>query len=372
MLTSWRIFRIAGIDIKIDTSWIFIFGLITWALARHYFPAQYPNWPMGQYWLVGLIASLLLFSSVLAHELAHSMVARSRGEEVRSITLFLFGGVAEISKEPETPAREFVIALVGPVSSLIIAAFFFGLWRGMEGISEPVAALSRYLSIINGILALFNMIPGFPLDGGRVLRAIAWKATGDLKRATRIASVTGQVVAFLLIILGISQILRGLFFNGLWTALIGWFIHSAAVRGYRTVLMKESLKEVRAKDLMDTTFEVIGGSISVQELIEDHILKKKERSFLISESGELAGIVCLEDVKAVPPDKRTSTRVSEIMTPREKLEAVSPDDDGNEILAKLSSGKIHQVPVIEGGNIKGLVCRADILNFIHLRSDLGI
>lgn len=372
MRTSWRIFTISGIEIKIDTSWVFIFGLITWALARHYFPTQYPHWPNGQYWLVGLIASLLLFSSVLAHELAHSVVARSRGGEVRSITLFFFGGVAEISEEPETPAKEFIIALVGPLSSLIIAALFFGLWHSMQGINEPIAALARYLSIINGILALFNMIPGFPLDGGRVLRAIAWKATGDLKRATRIASVTGQAVAFLLIIFGISQILRGLFFNGLWTALIGWFIHSAAVRGYRTVLMKETLKDVRAKDLMDTAFETIDGFISVQELIEDHILKKKERSFLITDGGELAGIVCLEDAKAVPPNKRTDTKVREIMTPRDKLEAVSPEDDGNQILAKLSSGKIHQVPVIEEGNIKGLVCRADILDFIHLRSDMGV
>ncbi len=371
MSTSWRIFTIFGIEIRIDSSWVLIFGLVTLALARYYFPNQYPHWPPQQSWLIGLIASLLLFSSVLAHELTHSLVARSRGEEVRSITLFLFGGVAEISEEPETPAKEFIIALVGPLSSVLIAAFFFGVWHGMQGINEPIAAIARYLSIINGILALFNMVPGLPLDGGRVLRAIAWKWTGDIKRATRIASVAGQVIAFLLIFFGISQILRGLVFDGLWTALIGWFIHSAAVRGYQHTLMKETLKDVRAKDLMDTAFETIKGSISVQELIEEHILKKKERSFLITEAGELEGIVCLEDVKAVPPDKRAQTKVREIMTPRDKLEAVSPEADGNEILAKLASGKIHQVPVIEGKKIKGLVCRADILDFIHLRTELG-
>jgi Zn-dependent protease len=372
MSTSWRIFKIFGIEIKIDTSWLFIFGLITWALAGHYFPSQYPQWPHWHYWLVGLVTSLLLFSSVLAHELTHSVVARSRGEEVRSITLFLFGGVAEIAEEPETPAKEFIIALVGPVSSLIIAALFFGLWHGMRGINEPIAAMARYLSIINGILALFNMAPGFPLDGGRVLRAIAWKITGDLRRATRIASVSGQGLAFLLIVFGISQILRGFFFDGLWIALIGWFIHSAAVRGYRQVLMKEMLKDVRAKDLMDTAVETIDGSITVQALMEDHILKKKERSFLVTERGDLAGIVCLEDVKAVPLNERTNTKVREIMTPREKLEAVSPETDGNQILAKLASGKIHQVPVIQGGKIKGLVCRTDILEFIHLHSELGV
>ena len=370
MRTSWRIFSLFGIEIRIDSSWLLIFGLITWALGGHYFPSQYPHWPLWQYWLVGLITSLLLFSSVLAHEMTHSLVARSRGEEVRSITLFLFGGVAEISEEPETPAKEFVIALVGPISSIIIAALFFGLWYGIRGINEPIAAIARYLSIINAILALFNMVPGFPLDGGRVLRAIAWKATGNLKRATRIASVTGQAIAFLLIFFGFWQILRGLFFNGLWIALIGWFIHSAAVRGYRQVLMRETLKDVRAQDLMDAAFEAIDASISVQELMENHILKKKERSFLVTEGGKLAGIVCLEDVKAVSPQKRIDTKVREIMTPREKLEAVAPEADGNQVLAKLTNSRINQVPVVQGGEIKGLVCRTDILDFIHLRYDL--
>jgi Zn-dependent protease/CBS domain-containing protein len=371
MRASWRIFTIFGIEIRIDSSWLFIFALVTWALAKHYFPGQYPHWSPGYYWFVGLITSLLLFSSVLAHELTHSLVARSRGEEVRSITLFLFGGVAEISEEPGTPAKEFIIALVGPLSSVIIAALFFGVWHVMQGINEPIAASARYLSIINGILALFNMIPGFPLDGGRVLRAIVWKITGDAKQATRIASVTGQAIAFLLIFFGIWQILRGYFFDGLWTALIGWFIHSAAVRGYRQVLMRETLKNIRAQDLMDTAFETIEDTLTVQELIEEHILKKKARSFLITERGALAGIVCLEDVKAVAAEKRAATAVREIMTPRDDLAIVSPQADGNKILAKLASGKIHQVPVIEKGKIKGLVCRADILDYIHLRSDLG-
>ena len=372
MRTAWRIFKIFGIEIRIDSSWILIFGLITWALGGNYFPTQYPHWPLWQYWLVGIIASLLLFASVLAHELTHSLVARSRGEEVRSITLFLFGGVAEIAEEPETPAKEFAIALVGPLSSIIIASLFFGLWYVTQGINEPVAAIARYLAFINAILALFNMVPGFPLDGGRVLRSIVWRVTGNLKRATRIASVTGNVIAFLLIIFGIWQFFRGFFFNGLWIALIGWFIHSAAERGYRQVLMKETLKDVRAQDLMDTAFETIDASISVQELMEDHILKKKERSFLVTEGGVLAGIVCLEDVKAVPSAKRRDTEVREIMTPREQLKAVTPDADGNQVLAQLTSSGINQVPVVQGGEIKGLVCRTDILDFIHLRSDLGM
>jgi len=372
MRTSWRVFKIFGIDIRIDSSWIFIFGLITWALAGHYFPSQYPRWPHWQYWGVGIAASVLLFASVLAHELTHSLVAQSRGEEVRSITLFIFGGVAEIAHEPETAGKEFVIALVGPLSSLVIALIFFGIWIAVREASVPIAALTRYLALINILLALFNMIPGFPLDGGRVLRAIAWKITGNLKRATRIASISGQAVAFVLIVFGIFQILKGFFFNGLWMALIGWFIHSAATRGYREVIVKEMLKDVRVKDIMDTTFETVEGSISAQELMEDHILKKRERTFLVTEAGNLTGIVCLDDVKAIPSEKRRATQVKDIMTPSDRLETVSREDDGSEVLARLASGKINQVPVIEAGKIKGIVCRSNILDFLHLRTELGV
>ena len=372
MRSSWPIFRLFGIQIRIDSSWIFIFGLIIWALGGHYFPSQYPRWPHWQYWGVGVTASVLLFASVLAHELTHSLVARSKGEAVRSITLFIFGGVAEIAEEPETAAKEFIIALVGPLSSLIVALIFFGIWLGVRELSVPIAALARYLAVINILLAVFNMIPGFPLDGGRVLRAIAWKITGNLKRATRIASITGQAFAFVLIVFGIFQILTGFFINGLWIALIGWFIHSAATRGYREVLVKEVLKDVRIKDLMETTFETVEGSISVQELMEDYILKKRERTFLVTEAGNLEGIVCLEDVKAIPAEKRQDTTVREIMTPKDRLETVSLEDDGSKVLSRLASGKINQIPVIENGEIKGIVCRSNILDFLHLRSELGV
>ena len=372
MRTSWPVARIFGIEIRIDSSWVIIFGLVTWALAGHYFPRQYPGWQHWQYWLVGVTASVLLFGSVLAHELTHSLVARSQGEGVRSITLFIFGGVAEINEEPKTPWKEFIIAAVGPLSSLIIAFIFGVLWFLSRGVSVPIAALSRYLSMINVFLAIFNMVPGFPLDGGRVLRAIAWKATGNLRRATRIASISGQAVAFLLIFLGIWQILSGLFFNGLWIALIGWFIHSAAVRGYRQVLVKELLKDVRAEDLMSREFATVPGDLSVQALMDDHILKRRERAFLVTEEGRVSGIICLEDVKAVAPEERTQTQVRQVMTPRDRLTAVSPDDDGSQVLAKLSSGQVHQVPVVDNGTVKGIVCRSDILNFLHLRSELGV
>ena len=372
MRTSWSVGHLFGIDIRIDSSWVIIFAFVTWMLAGYYFPSQYANWPLWQYLLIGAMTSLLFFASVLIHELAHSLVALKQGEEVRSITLFILGGVAEIKDEPRKPSREFYMALVGPLSSLGIALVFLALWYWLRTISQPLAALCRYLALINLILGIFNLIPGFPMDGGRILRAVVWKITGNLRRATRVASVTGQAVAFLMIVFGIWQILRGFFFNGMWIALIGWFIHSAATRGYQQVLMKDMLKDLRAKDLMNRDFETVSTNLSVQELVEDYVLKKKERAFLVSDAGDLQGIVCLEDIKTVAPERRASTRVKDIMTPREKLDTVSPDDNGNEVLSKLSSRNVHQIPVMEEGEVQGILCRGDVLRFLHLRSELGV
>ncbi|MFQ6067027.1 MAG: site-2 protease family protein [bacterium] len=372
MRTSWSIGRVFGIDIRIDSSWVIIFAIVTWMLAGYYFPSQYANWPLWQYLLMGAITSLLFFASVLLHELAHSLVALKQGEEVRSITLFILGGVAEIADEPGKPSREFYMALVGPLSSLGMALAFLGLWYWLRNLSQPLAALFRYLALINLILGVFNLVPGFPMDGGRILRAAVWKITGNLRKATRVASITGQTIAFLMIIFGIWQILRGFFFNGMWIALIGWFIHSAAARGYQQVLMKEMLKDLRAKDLMNRDFETVSGDLSVQDLVENYVLKRRERAFLVSDAGKLQGIVCLEDIKGVARERRSSTKVEEIMTPRERLEIASPEDNGNEVLSKLSSRNIHQLPVIEEGKVRGILCRGDVLRFLHLRSELGV
>jgi predicted transcriptional regulator len=210
------------------------------------------------------------------------------------------------------------------------------------------------------------------MDGGRVLRAIIWKVTGNLKRSTRIASATGQAVAFLFIVFGIFQIFSRVFFSGLWMVFIGWFIHSAAARGYKQVVMKDMLKDISAKDLMNPEFETISRDLLLQELIEEHILKKRQRAFLVFDQGQLDGIICLDDVKVVPKEKWTTTRVGEIMTPREKLEIVFPEDDGESVLAKLSGKNVNQVPVVKGQKVMGILCRSDVLQFLQLRTELGI
>jgi len=371
MRHAWRVGRIFGIDINIDSSWLVIFVLFSWVLAGSYFPQNYPDWPQSLYWIMGIITSLLVFVSVLLHELAHSFVAIKQGEKVRGITLFILGGVAQITEEPKQPLKEFFMALVGPLSSLALGLVFFFLSFFLRGMSEPLYASAIYLGIINTVLAIFNLLPGFPMDGGRILRAILWKITGSLRKATRIASIAGQGFAFLFMFLGILQFLRGNF-SGLWFVFIGWFLHSAAVRGYKQVMVESMLKGVKAEDLMTKDFKTVRSDVYVQDLVDNYILKEKERVFLVSDDGAIKGIVCLEDVKVTPREKWSFTRVEEIMTPREKLESVSLDTDGNKILNSLNKKDIHQVPVMEGERVAGIICRTDILRFIQFRTELGV
>ena len=372
MKVSWRIARIFGIDICIDASWLVIFGLFTWIMASHYFPSGYPQWPRWQYWAVGALTSILFFASVLGHELAHSLVAVRQGEKVRRITLFILGGVAQISGEPKEASKEFFMALVGPLTSFAIAIVCSFLASILLPVSEPLAAMARYLSFINLLLGVFNLLPGFPMDGGRVLRAIIWKFTGNLKKATGIASVVGQGFAFLFIFIGFSMVFRGLLVNGIWIMMIGWFLLRAAGQGYHQVVVREMLRGVMAEDLMERDIPNIPSNLSIQELVDEYVLKHRDRAFIVADRGNIKGIVCLEDVKKIPKDEWASARVSEVMTPREELATVSPDDDGNEVLAVLGAKNVNQVPVVRDGKIKGIVCRTDILQFMQLRADLGI
>ncbi|MBW2057093.1 MAG: site-2 protease family protein [Deltaproteobacteria bacterium] len=372
MKVSWKIGSILGIDICVDASWLVIFGLLTWIMASYYFPGGYPDWPRWEYWAVGVLTSLLFFASVLAHELAHSLVAVKQGEKVRRITLFILGGVAQISEEPKEASKEFYMAVVGPLASFAIALVCYLLTFLLLPISEPLAATAKYLRFINILLGVFNLLPGFPMDGGRILRALIWKFTGDLKKATRIASSLGQGFAFVFIAMGFLMMFRGYFINGVWIMMIGWFLHSAAGQGYHQVIMREMLKDVRAEDLMVRQIETVPSDLSVERLVEDFILKGRERAFIVADKGKLQGIVCLEDVKKIPKDEWASTMVSQIMTPREKLVTASPRDDGNKVLARLTTRKVRQLPVVKDGKILGIVCRTDILHFMQLRSDLGI
>lgn len=370
MRSSWRLGRLFGIAVKIDSSWLVIFILFTWVLAGQYFPRLFPQEPRVLLWAVGLLTSLLLFASVLAHELMHSVVATRQGERVDNITLFLLGGVSQIADEPKRPGQEFVMAVVGPLSSLVLAALFFVLSLVLSAGSPLLAAAASYLALLNLGLGVFNLLPGFPMDGGRVLRSILWQTTGDLKKATRIASLTGQGFAFLLMVLGVFQILRGVF-GGLWFILLGWFLHSAAVRGYDQVVVKGMLEGLKAKDLMATDFASVEPDLTVQNLVDDHILKKKERVFLVTEGADLKGIVCLDDVKSTRREDWPGARVKDIMTPRDRLRTVAPDSNGAEVLQRLTERNVNQVPVMDGDKVAGVICRTDFLRTLQLRTELG-
>jgi Zn-dependent protease len=371
MKYSWRIGRIFGIEIKIDSSWLVIFALFSWFLAGSYFPASHPKWSFALRWGLGFLTSLLVFASVLVHELTHSLVAIKQGEEVKSIMLFILGGVAQISEEPKEPLKEFSMAVVGPLSSFFLAIIFLLVSLLTAGVSEPVKACAFFLFRTNLVLGAFNLLPGFPMDGGRVFRSIVWKVTGDLKKATRIASLVGDGIAYLMIFTGIFMFLRG-DFGGLWWVLIGWFLHNAAARGYSQVLIKSALAGLKARDLMNTEFESVPAGLPVQSLVDDYILKKKERVFLVTVGEDLKGIVCLEDVKTLPREDWPLSPVSGIMTPKDKLQSVSLDADGVQILASLASRDVHQVPVMDGDKVAGVICRSDILRVLQLKSELGV
>jgi len=372
MSNSWRLGKIFGIEIHIDASWFIIFILVTWTLAGQYFPSQNPTWSPPLNWSLGIIASILFFASVLAHELSHSLVAIQQGEKVRNITLFIFGGVAQIGAEPDTPRKEFLIALVGPLTSIAISIVSGMVWWLSREISTPVASIARYLSIINGMLAFFNLIPGFPLDGGRMVRSLIWGVSKNLKLATQVASFSGKVVAFLLILWGVKQIFSGLTLNGIWMIFIGWFLYTAAVSSYRHLLFKDALREVKVEDLMITNFETVPPHITIQQLVDDYLLRHRDRGFLVVENGLVQGIICLHDVKNTPRERWSTTTIKEIMIPKDQLEKVSPGDDASMALEKLSAKNIHQIPVVQENRVKGLLRRNDIINYLQFHTEVGV
>lgn len=382
-----RVARIFGINIHIDWSWIFIFILITWQLAIAVFPGFHPD--LAFFPLLGLsvAASLLFFASVLAHELAHSLMAKARGLPVRRITLFIFGGVSNIEREPPSPAAEFWITVVGPLTSFILGVLFLfaGLYplggavqnlpQALTGLG-PFYTLLFWLGSINILLAIFNLIPGFPLDGGRILRSIIWAITGSLRRATRWASMVGHVVAWLFIITGIAMVFgipvpifgTGLV-GGIWLAFIGWFLNNAAAQSYQQVVVQDMLEGVSVTRLMRSQPPTVEPELPISSLVYDHLMGTDERAFPVLDEGRLVGMVCLEDVRKVPKEEWDQTRVHQIMTPSEELEVISPREDATEALEKISRRDINQVPVVQNGELVGLLRRQDIMRWLQLHSE---
>jgi Zn-dependent protease len=370
MEANLKLGKIWGIPIGLHISWFLIFGLLTWSLSTGYLPGEYPNLGVAAYVSLGVFTSLLFFGSVLAHELGHAFLALRNSIPVRGITLFIFGGVAQIEKEPTTPGAEFRIAIAGPLVSLALAVFFFLLWLLDQAIPY-LAAPSIWLARINLILATFNMIPGFPLDGGRVLRAIIWKVTGDVHRATRVASFTGQFVAFGFIGLGLLTIFQGNFLNGLWLAFIGWFLQNAAATSYAQSSLQRSIRGVRVEQVMQREFPRIPSLVSLQQLVNESILTGGQRAFFVTDNGHPLGVITLKDITQVPQRQWPFITTGQAMVPLARLVNVSP---GTELLAALQSmdnAQIAQVPVVHQDELVGMLSREDILHYLRTRAELG-
>jgi Zn-dependent protease len=369
---SLRLGKLFGIPLQVSYTWFFIFAMVTLSLAMYYFPANYPRWSPTTYWLVGLATSLLFFGSVVAHELAHSLVARARGIPVRSITLFIFGGVASITREARRPGGELLMALVGPLTSLILAGLFSAIWLLTRGFSQPLAALTRYLGWINLSLAFFNLIPGFPLDGGRVLRSIVWWLTGDIRRATRLASLVGQGVAALFIIVGLGMAVAGRWANGLWLVFIGWFLENAAVRSYQQLVLRQALKGVTVAEVMSRDCLTVPGEMPLTRLVYDYLLGMGRRCFLVADEGRLQGLLTVHNVRGVPRSRWDEVSVAQTMTPFDALKKAAPQDEALNVLERMDEEDVNQMPVVEGGQLVGLVGRDRLLHLVRTRLALGL
>lgn len=362
--------RIFGIPIGLDISWFLIFGLLTWLLAANYFPGEFDDWPVAQYWIVSVVTAILFFASVLLHELGHSLVAMRYKITVNRITLFIFGGVAEIGAEPPSPAAEFWIAVAGPAVSLALAGMFFVL-QIMLSAFAPLFALLKYLAFINAILAGFNMIPGFPLDGGRVLRAILWAVTASLRRATLIATTIGRVIAFGFIGFGVLQVFSGNFANGLWIAFIGWFLENAASSEMQVQMVRGLLAGHQVSQAMTREFPAIPEDTRLQTLVDDHILGGGRRSFAVERSGEVVGLLTLHHIREVPRERWAETRVSEAMTSLENCRCVGPQTTLWAALKEMDRDGVNQMPVMDNGHMVGMLSREDVISFMRTVNELG-
>lgn len=370
-----RLGRIAGVEIDIDYSWLTIFLLFVFLLGYAYFPSTVPGIAVGWYWLAAVITTVLFFGSVLAHELAHSIVARREGLPVKNITLFLFGGVSQITDEPHTAWDEFRMAIVGPLMSLVIGAIVFGIALWVRSTASPlVYAALTYLWYINVALAVFNLLPGFPLDGGRVFRAILWGATGDLVRSTYIATLVGQGVGWVMILVGAVLLLavRGGFVNGIWLAFIGWFLIRAARSSYQQMIMRNALNRVPIAEVMNPDVPAISPEMTAEQLVTDYFMRESASVLPVVEDGRLLGVVSIDDVRQLPRERWTTTTVREITPQITQEQILRPGDDAWAAINRMAQSNRDRLLVVEeNGQVDGMVTQGAILRWLQLHTRLA-
>jgi Zn-dependent protease/predicted transcriptional regulator len=367
--------RLFGVQIGLHYSWLIIALLITLSLVGQ-FGATDPDWSRAVVWASAVITAVLFFVSIVLHELSHALVARARGVSVRSITLFALGGVATMETPAPDAKTEFWIAAAGPIASLAIGAGCYALAASLgwspQAEASPSTAVLGWLGYINISLAVFNLIPGFPLDGGRILRGILWGRSGDADRATMNAARVGQAVAFGFILLGVMRFFGGSGFGGLWIAFIGWFLLQAAQASYAQVAVVADLRGVRVRDIMSPECETVSANMSVQTLVDEHLLRTGQRCFVVGDPGRIVGLITAHEIKGVARDRWPGTRLSDVMRPIGQLRTIQPDMLAIDALTLMGREDVNQLPVVSEGKFEGMVGRRHILQLLQARADLNM
>lgn len=369
---SFRLFKLLGFEVKIDLSWLVLAVLITWSLAKGVFPAFYDGLSTETYWWMGAFGALGLFLSIILHELAHALVARKYGIPMHGITLFIFGGVAQMTQEPPSAKSEFMMAIAGPIASVLIGLGLYGIAAASQGVifSRPIFGIISYLAFINIILAAFNMVPAFPLDGGRVLRSILWNWKNNLRRATRISSAIGSGFGILLIVLGIFAFISGNFVGGLWWFLIGMFLRSASQMSYQQLLLRTSLEGERIERFMERKPMTVSPALPLQDLVENYIYKFQYKMFPVVEQEKLLGCVTTKQIKDIPKEEWEQRTVGEVAKDCSTDNSISPQADAVKALSTMKRTGNSRLMVVENSHLVGIVALKDMLNYLALKVEL--
>lgn len=367
------LFKLLGFEVKIDSSWIILAILITWSLAKGVFPAYFEDMPASNYWAMGVAGALGLFLSIILHELSHSLVARRFGIPMKGITLFIFGGVAEMSEEPPSARAEFLTAIVGPVSSVLIAVVFYGILQVGEAADWPPAVngVLFYLVWVNFILALFNLLPAFPLDGGRVLRSVLWSWKKNLSWATMVSSRVGSAFGVLFIAWGLWEIIQGNFIGGLWQAMIGLFLRGAAKSSYQQIVTRDLLSGLTVGRFMTPEPVTVSPDISLQSFVDDYLYRSHHRIYPVVKDGELVGCVTAKKLKDIPRQEWPQRRVGEIAAGCEEAAVISPDSEAMAAIDSMNRTGSSRLMVVENGRLVGIVTLKDLSEILALRMELG-
>jgi Zn-dependent protease len=367
----FQLFKVLGIPIGVDLSWLVVATLVSWSLATSYFPVVVEGLAQSWYWAMGISGALGLFTSVILHELGHSVVAQRYGVEIRGITLFLFGGVAELASEPPSPRAELWVAIAGPITSAVLSLAFFGIGAVAAGMPQPLLAVIGYLAFINMMLVLFNLVPAMPLDGGRILRAILWARSGNLRRATRISSQIGGLFGMVLIGLGVLAFVQGNYVAGMWWFMIGLFLRSAAASAYQNVLVKRALEGEPVSRFMEPHPVVVPRAISVRELVEGYVYRHHFKAFPVVDGDRLVGCVTTREIKELPVEDWSRQTVGAIARACDETNTLHPGDDALEALSKMSRSGVSRMMVVEDGDrLAGILSLKDLLRFLALKIEL--